>query len=105
MSDYLIVLVTAADADEARRLARGLLEQRLAACVNFVPIESMYWWDGVIQQEQETLMIIKTRAETFDALMDAVKRAHSYETPEVIGLPVAFGSPEYLRWIDNETER
>lgn len=105
MNDYLLVLVTASDDAEARQLARGLLEQRLAACVNFVPIGSMYWWDGVIEEASETLMIIKTRATSFDALMDAVKRAHSYETPEVIGLPVALGSPEYLRWIDNETER
>lgn len=105
MNDYLIVLVTASDTEEARLLARALLEQRLAACVNFIPIESMYWWDGVIQDARETLMIIKTRAATFDALMDAVKRAHSYDTPEVIGLPVAVGSPDYLRWIDDETKR
>lgn len=105
MNDYLLVLVTASDAAEARRLARGLLEQRLAACVNFAPVESMYWWDNAIQEAHETLMIIKTRAATFDALMDAVKRAHSYETPEVIGLPIAVGSPEYLHWIDHETQR
>lgn len=105
MNEFLIVLVTASDPAQARQLARALLQQRLAACVNFLPVDSMYWWDGAIQEEHETLMVIKTLAGTFDALMDAVKRAHSYDTPEIIGLPIAIGSPEYLEWIGNEVTR
>lgn len=105
MTDYLVVFVTASGAEEARRLARALLESRLAACVNLVPVESMYWWQDAIHEARETLLIIKTGAATFDALMDAVKRAHSYETPEIIGLPVVAGSPEYLQWIRHEITR
>lgn len=105
MNDAMIVLVTASDADEARRIGRELLERRLAACVNILPIGSMYWWEGVIEEASEALMIIKTRAARMEALIDAVRRAHSYDTPEIIGLPAAAGSPEYLQWIADETER
>lgn len=105
MNDYLVVFVTASDAKEARRLARALLESRLAACVNFAPVESLYWWEDAIHEARETLLIIKTGAATFEALMDAVKRAHSYENPEIIGLPIAVGSPEYMQWIDHEITR
>ncbi len=105
MNEYLVVFVTASGEDEARRLARTLLEGRLAACVNFMPIGSMYWWQDAIHEARETLLIIKTGAATFDALVDAVKRAHSYETPEIIGLPIVTGSPEYLHWIHHEITR
>ncbi|MBP8974771.1 MAG: divalent-cation tolerance protein CutA [Anaerolineae bacterium] len=102
MNDYLVVLVTAESEAQARRIARRLLQNKLAACVNFVPIESMFLWQGAIQEEEEVLMIIKTRTETFDELMSAVKVTHSYDTPEIIGLPVAIGSRPYLKWIDDE---
>ncbi len=102
-SEHLVVLVTAASEDEARRIARDLLERKLAACVNFVPIRSMFVWEGAIQEEAETLMIIKSRAGAFEPLMAAVHALHSYDLPEVIGLPIVLGSREYLKWIDDET--
>jgi len=102
MDQALVVLVTASSADEARQIARGLLENRLAACVNVVPVESLFRWEGAIQQEAEALMIIKTRADAFDRLAHAIKAAHSYDVPEIIALPIAAGSAEYLKWIDDE---
>ena len=105
MNDYLVILVTAASQEQARTIARHLLEHKLAACVNFVPIDSMFVWQGKIQEEREVLMIIKSRAEVFDALMAAVKSQHSYDTPEIIGLPVVLGSQDYLKWISNEVNK
>jgi periplasmic divalent cation tolerance protein len=102
MNEHLIVFVTASSEPQARRIARKLLQSKLAACVNFVPVDSMFAWKGSIQEEDEILMIIKTRTDAFDALADAVKSAHSYDTPEIIALPVVLGSREYMRWIDNE---
>ncbi len=101
MNDHLVVLITAKDKAEARRIARKLLQKKLAACVNFVPIESMFIWEGEIQEEDEVLMIVKTKIDAFDELASAVKIAHSYDNPEIIGAPVILGSREYLKWIDN----
>lgn len=101
-SEHLVVLVTATDRNQARQIARRLLRQKLAACVNLVPVESMFRWQNDIQEEEEVLMIIKTRAEAFAELMSAVKGLHTYDTPEIIGTPVVIGSPEYLKWITDE---
>ena len=101
MNDHLVVLITAKDKAEARRIARKLLQKKLAACVNFVPVESMFVWDGEIQEEDEVLMIVKTKTDAFDDLMSTVKIAHSYDTPEIIGAPIILGSREYLKWIDH----
>ncbi|MBN2303857.1 MAG: divalent-cation tolerance protein CutA [Anaerolineae bacterium] len=102
INEHIVVLVTATDEKQARQIARRLLREKLAACVNFVPVESMFLWKGDIQEEEEVLMIIKTRTETFDALMSAVKIVHSYDTPEIIGMPIVMGSREYLKWITDE---
>jgi periplasmic divalent cation tolerance protein len=102
MNEHLVVFVTATSTAQARRIARRLLQSKLAACVNMVPIESMFLWKGEIQEEEEVLMVIKTRAEAFDELMNEVKSMHTYDTPEVIAMPVVLGSREYLKWIDDE---
>jgi periplasmic divalent cation tolerance protein len=102
MNEHLVVLVTASSDAQARRLARKLLQNKLAACVNFVPVESMFLWKGDIQEEEEILMIVKTRADLFDGLMSAIKTAHTYDTPEIIGMPIVLGSREYLKWMDDE---
>jgi periplasmic divalent cation tolerance protein len=102
MNEHLVVLVTASSDSQARRLARKLLQNKLAACVNLLPVDSMFLWKGDIQEEEEVLMIIKTRAESFDGLMSAIKTAHTYDTPEIIGVPIVLGSREYLKWIDDE---
>lgn len=102
MNEYLVILVTASSDVQARRIARKLLQDKLAACVNFIPVDSMFVWKGEIQEEEEVLMIIKSRAEVFDDLMNAVKSIHTYDTPEIIGMPVVLGSDDYLKWIKNE---
>ncbi len=100
---YIIVLVTAADDDEARLIARVLLEQRKAACVNIVPgIVSLFWWQEKIDQTSESLLIIKTNQSLLDEVEALVKEIHSYENPEIIALPVVGGSSQYLDWIGKE---
>jgi periplasmic divalent cation tolerance protein len=100
--EHLVVLVTASGENQARQLARKLLRRKLAACVNFVPVDSMFFWQGDIQEEEEVLMIIKTRRAAFGELMNLVLEEHTNETPEIIGMPIVVGSREYLKWISDE---
>ena len=101
MTNKIVVLSTCASAEEAERLARLLVEQRLAACVNVIPgIRSHYWWQGKIETAQECLLLVKSSRERFDQLRSVLEQAHSYEVPEVIALPVVEGSLNYLNWID-----
>ena len=91
--------------DEADRLARKLVEKRLAACVNVVPkVESYYWWDEAVQHDEETLLICKTTEAKFRALMTYTQDTHPYDLPEIISFPLADGLPEYLAWVTKETE-
>ena len=100
MTDKRIVLSTAGSEDEARKLARHLVEHQLAACVNIVPrIESIYRWQGKVESSQEWLLLIKTSAEKFPAVRDAVRELHSYDLPECIALTIEDGSPDYLQWL------
>lgn len=103
MSDHCVLFITVPHLGEGRALARALLEARLAACVNLVPkVESLYWWDGAIQNEEEALLVVKTRTDRVDELVSKVRCHHSYSVPEVIAVPVEGGNPDYLRWIDEE---
>jgi periplasmic divalent cation tolerance protein len=100
MTDKRIVLSTAGSEDEARNIAHHLVEHHLAACVNLVPqIESIYRWQGKIESSQEWLLVIKTTAERFPAVCEAVRELHSYELPECIAISVEDGTAEYLEWI------
>ncbi len=102
--DYLVVLVTASGEEEAARIGRELVGARLAACVNIVKgMRSIYRWQGKIEDEDEVLMIIKTRKELFGHLKEMVKKQHSYSVPEIIALPVVEGSEDYLAWLKEET--
>ncbi len=101
-----LVYVTASSKDEALKIARIMVEERLAACANvFQPITSIYWWEGKVQEEGETSFLLKTRADLVDALIQRVKTLHSYTCPCVIALPVAQGNPAFLSWIENETRK
>ena len=103
-STVRIVLTTVADAEEGRRLGRAVVEERLAACVSLMPgVESIYRWKGQICDEQECLIIAKTRTSLFQSLEKRVKELHSYEVPEIISFPVARGLPQYLEWVQAET--
>jgi periplasmic divalent cation tolerance protein len=100
MTDYRIVLTTAGSADEAERIASALVEAELAACVNIVsPITSVYRWKGLVQKEQEWLLLIKTTAAAVENVSKKIRELHSYELPECIQIPIEAGSAEYLNWI------
>lgn len=103
-SDAIVVLITAASREEADRIARRLVEDRLAACVNIVPqVRSLFVWEGRLSQEDEVLLVVKSRRTRFQQLTTAVKRLHSYSVPEIIALPVVMGSADYLRWVSEST--
>ncbi len=100
MTDKRIVLSTAGSEEEARKIANHLVEQQLAACVNIVPhIESTYRWQGKVETNREWLLLIKTSAERFPEVRDAIRESHSYELPECIAIAVEDGSVEYLQWL------
>lgn len=101
MTSARIVLTTAGSVDEARKIAKALVERRLAACVNIVPqIESVYRWQGKVESAAEWLLIIKTKAGAFPGVSATIEALHSYDVPECILLEIAEGDQEYLDWID-----
>lgn len=104
MSDVRVVLITAPSGDVAERLARDLVEQRLAACVNIVSgVRSIYRWKGAIEDDREDLLFIKTTENRVVELIARVRTIHPYTVPEIIALPVVAGSESYLRWVEEET--
>lgn len=105
MEDIRVVFVSI-PRDESRKMARQLVENRLAACVNIVPrIDSYFWWDDAVQTEEEALLIIKTTAARFAALSDFVAENHPYDLPEIIALPLADGFSDYIAWVLAETSK
>jgi len=104
VNGHLVVLCSVAGAADAERLARSVVERSLAACVNVVEgVTSFYRWQGRVQTDAERLLIIKTRAEQFEALRAALVAEHPYEVPEVIALPIAAGHPAYLDWVSRNS--
>lgn len=102
-ADIRFIYVTASGPEEVDRIVSALLQQRLAACVNILPgMRSAYWWQGKIERADETVLIVKTRAELVDEVTTAIKKLHSYSNPCVAALTVTGGSPEFLDWIANE---
>ena len=100
MTDKKLVLSTCGSIDEARKLARALVEKQLAACVNIVPqIESVYYWKGKVETSTESLLLIKTTAGAFDELRDVLTELHSYDVPECIEIAIEDGSAAYLAWM------
>ena len=98
--EQCVVYVTCGSENEADTLAKTIVEERLAACVNIIPnIRSIYAWEGAIQNEQEWLLVIKTIRPTLDRLYQRIRQLHIYTVPEFIALPLLAGSPEYLNWV------
>ncbi len=100
----ILVLCTAPDAEAGATLARGLVDAKLAACVNVVPgLRSIYVWRGEVHDESEVQLLIKSRRARFEALRDWVKEHHPYEVPELIAIPIEAGSKDYLEWLQEQT--
>lgn len=105
MTDNKLVLTTAGSKEEAQRIARTLVERRLAACVNLVQrVESVYRWQGNIEEAEEWLLLIKTTSAAFERVRDAINELHSYELPECICLAIDGGSSAYLEWLEDSVE-
>jgi periplasmic divalent cation tolerance protein len=103
MTDKIVVLSTCDSEEKAVALARALVEERVAACVNVIPgARSIYHWQGKIEDAAEWIVVIKSRRDLFEKLKEAIARVHSYEVPEVVALPVVDGSEAYLSWLDRE---
>ncbi|MBI4873237.1 MAG: divalent-cation tolerance protein CutA [Acidobacteria bacterium] len=104
MTDKIVVLCTCGSAGEAERVSSALVESRAAACVNIVPgLTSVYRWQGAVERASEWLLVIKSRRELFPKIRAEIERLHSYETPEIVALPVVDGAEAYLGWLDRET--
>lgn len=104
---FRVVLVTCGTLTEARRIARQVVSMRRAACVNIIlsPVESFYTWKGNVQKAREYLLVIKTTMRRLAALEKELKRLHSYDVPEILALPIAAGSSDYLSWVEGSVER
>jgi periplasmic divalent cation tolerance protein len=104
-AEFVLILVTAADAAEAELISNTLVEKKLIACCNIVsPVSSIFHWKGKIDRETEILLILKSVKNHFDQIATEVQKLHSYETPEIIAIPIVAGSEDYLNWIKNETK-
>jgi len=102
MTDKIVVLSTCGSEEEAERLARQLVEQRLAACVSIAPrVRSVYRWQGAVESAEEWLLLIKSSRPLFEKLREAIGASHSYEVPELLALPVVEGAAPYLDWINS----
>lgn len=98
---YAVVLVTTASEAQAQEIARVLLLEKLAACINIFPVNSLYIWQGELTSDDEWQLLIKTNLNQFDLLSQKIKELHTYEVPEIIALPIINGSKSYLNWIDS----
>jgi periplasmic divalent cation tolerance protein len=96
---YIVVLVAAGSSDEARSIAREAVAQRLAACAQILPIQSVYEWQGTIEEDNEHLVLLKTRREVYTELEARICEIHSYDVPEIIALPVVAGLDAYMQWL------
>lgn len=102
--DYIIIFTTAPTPEDGERIARTVVEERLAACASIIPhTKSVYWWEGKMETATEQLVIIKTRRALFAAVRDRILQLHPYKVPEILAVPVEAGSEEYLRWLKEST--
>lgn len=102
-SDYGVMLTTTATREEAATIAKLLIDEKLAACVQLLSIESFYFWEGKTQNEPECLLLIKTRTALFDTAIARIKQVHAYTVPEIVALPFSAGFAGYFNWIGDVT--
>ncbi len=101
--EYLQVFMTTSSKEEAEKIARKLVEERLAACIQIIgPIKSYYWWKRAIEESEEWLCIVKTKMHLYEKLESMIKSMHSYQVPEIVVLPIIKGNESYLKWMDEE---
>jgi len=106
MSSHIVVIITAANRDEAVKIVRSLLKERLIACANIVgPISSIFWWEGKIDEASEFLVFMKSHENHFERLSERVTEIHSYEVPEIIALTIIKGSKSYLKWLSDSLQK
>lgn len=102
---YAFVYITTSGKNESKKIGKKLVEEKLAACVNIIPlIESVYLWKGEIEEDEESLIIAKTKEGYIDKIIKLVKEIHSYETPAILAIPIIRGSEDYLGYLDKELE-
>jgi periplasmic divalent cation tolerance protein len=101
--EYSIITTTYPDKESAKSVAKLLIEKRLVACAQIFPIESMYLWQGQIHDEDETILIAKSKTLLFDKIVATIRDNHTYEVPQIVQIPITDGLPEYLRWIGDCT--
>lgn len=103
--DYIVIYCTVPNKKEGREIAKELIKRKLAACVNIIDkLDSIFSWDGEMMEEREAMMIIKTRKDLFERISHVIQKMHSYNVPEVIGLPIVGADETYLKWIAHETQ-
>ncbi|MDZ7260583.1 MAG: divalent-cation tolerance protein CutA [candidate division KSB1 bacterium] len=103
--EAMVIFITTSSPEEAERIGRKIVEERLAACVNIIsPIRSIFHWKGEICEEGEALLIAKSVKSKLEKIITRVKELHSYEVPEIIALPIVGGSEDYLKWVQEETQ-
>ncbi|MBI3602442.1 MAG: divalent-cation tolerance protein CutA [Candidatus Omnitrophica bacterium] len=101
MHKYIVIFITAQNKMQAKKIAQGLLKDRLIACANILRgVDSLFWWQGKLDHSREVLLMIKTKQKFFEKVVSKVKLLHSYQTPEIIALPIVAASRDYLKWID-----
>ena len=104
LNDIVVVMVTAANSEEAKRISERAVESHLAACATMIPIvDSIYRWEGKLVSDRESLIMLKTTVAKLQALEAAIRDVHSYKVPEIIAMPVTAGSQQYLEWVRKET--
>jgi periplasmic divalent cation tolerance protein len=101
---YCVVYITTKDEKEARKIGRALVAEKLAAGINIHPIDSIYWWQEEIREENEVAILAKTKAELVSEVITRVKALHSYRVPCIISLPIEKGYPDFLEWIKQSTK-
>jgi len=102
---YIVVFITTTDKEEAVKIVRCLLNEKLIACANIVgPVSSLFWWEGKIDEASEFLVFMKSRENLFEKLTERVKELHSYQVPEIIALPIEKGLPSYLDWLNTSLQ-
>lgn len=104
--EYIVVLITTPQTEESKKIADKLVREKIAACVNIIPqVNSMFWWENKVNNEPESLLIIKTTKNQLKKLITTVKEIHAYSVPEIIALPIIGGNEDYLKWIEESVEK